>query len=202
MAPGFDGLPAAEREVPVAEPVAEFLRSLSPRAISRIRLGLRVFEWLPFPWRFSRLHPTAREDFLGRMESSRLAIHHELLLMAKVLTTLGYAVAPRVEARVGVSRGCALRGGGPPEPAGSLGETERRNSATGPETSTSRSAAGRPSMPGAIAAQIALSVRCSAAESPGARFQPGSSGRPTRPARDHSHSAAIARKPSTRKLSR
>ena len=56
------------------------------------------------------------------------------------------------------------------------GETEARNSATGPETSTSRSAAGRPSMPGAIAAQIALRVRCSAAESPGERLQPGVGG--------------------------
>ena len=33
--------------------------SSSPRSrrgvLSRIRLGLRAFEWLPFPWRFSRL---------------------------------------------------------------------------------------------------------------------------------------------------
>jgi choline dehydrogenase-like flavoprotein len=123
MAPGLDGLPAAEREIAVAGPVAEFLRSLSPRAISRIRLGLRAFEWLPFPWRFSRLRPAAREDFLRRMEGSQLAIHHELLLMAKVLSTLGYAVAPSVEARVGASRGCRLADGGTPEPPGPLGET-------------------------------------------------------------------------------
>ena len=56
--------------------------------------------------------------------------------------------------------------------------------------------------PGAIAAQIALRVRCSAAESPGGRCQPGSSGRPIRPISDQSQSADSARKPSTRKLSR
>ena len=31
MAPALDGLPAAEREVDVSGPVAEFLTSLSPR---------------------------------------------------------------------------------------------------------------------------------------------------------------------------
>ena len=55
MAPGIDGLPAAERDVDVSGPVAEFLSSVSPRMLARIRLGLRAFEWLPFPWRFSRL---------------------------------------------------------------------------------------------------------------------------------------------------
>ena len=69
MAPGLDGLPAAEREIDVSGPVAEFLRSVSPRALARIRLGLRAFEWLPFPWRFSRLDPAAREDFLRGMET-------------------------------------------------------------------------------------------------------------------------------------
>src|SRR5690242_19922033 len=100
MAPGLDGLPAAEREVEVSAPVAEFLGSVSPRALGRIRLGLRVFEWLPFPWRFSRLDAGARDDFLRRMETSRFGFHHELLLMAKVLATLGYAVVPAVEERI------------------------------------------------------------------------------------------------------
>ena len=123
MAPGVERLPAAERDVAVAEPVAEFLRSASPRALARIRIGLRAFEWLPFPWRFSGLTPAAREDFLRRMERSRLAIHHELLLMAKVLTTVGYAASPVVEARIGTSRSCRLAGGGSlPEPD-PLGET-------------------------------------------------------------------------------
>ena len=95
MAPGLDGLPAAEREIDVSGPVAEFLRSVSPRALTRIKLGLRAFEWLPFPWRFSRLDPAAREDFLRGMEASRFGLHHELLLMAKVFATLGSAIAPR-----------------------------------------------------------------------------------------------------------
>jgi choline dehydrogenase-like flavoprotein len=126
MAPGIDGLPAAERDVDVSGPVAGFLRSLSPLVLLRIRLGLRAFEWLPFPWRFSHLDPEAADDFLRRLERSRFALHHDLLLMAKLFSTLGYAVAPEVEARIGTKIGCALADGSLPEPAGSLGETEAR----------------------------------------------------------------------------
>ncbi len=123
MAPGLDGLPAAEREVEVAAPVAEFLRSASPRALARIKLGLRAFEWLPFPWRFSRLDPAARDRFLRGMEGSRLALHHELLLMAKILAALGYAVVPTVEERIGTLISCRLADDSLPEPRGPLGET-------------------------------------------------------------------------------
>jgi len=123
MTPGIDGLPAGEREVEVSAPVAEFLESLSPRVLTRIKLGLRAFEWLPFPWRFSRLDPQAREGFLHGMEGSRFSLYHELLLMGKVFATLGYAVAPEVEARVGVERSCRLADGSTPEVSGSLGET-------------------------------------------------------------------------------
>jgi choline dehydrogenase-like flavoprotein len=123
MAPGIDGLPAAEREVEVSEPVARFLASTSPRVLARLRLGLRAFEWLPFPWRFSRLDPAARENFLHRLERSRLPLHHDLLLMAKLFSTLGYAVAPAVQERIGFEISCGLADGSLPEPAGSLGET-------------------------------------------------------------------------------
>jgi choline dehydrogenase-like flavoprotein len=126
MAPGVDGLPAAEREVDVSGPVAAFLRSVSPPVLLRLRLGLRAFEWLPFPWRFSRLGPEAAADFLRRLDRSRLPLHHDLLLMAKILTTLGYSVAPAVEARIGARVGCALADGSLPEPAGPLGDLEPR----------------------------------------------------------------------------
>ena len=98
MAPGIDGLPAAERDVDVSGPVAEFLRSLSPGVLLRLRLGLRAFEWLPFPWRFSKLDPDAADEFLAKLEGSSFSLHHDLLLMAKLFSTLGYAVAPGVEA--------------------------------------------------------------------------------------------------------
>jgi choline dehydrogenase-like flavoprotein len=124
MAPGIDGLPAAERDLDVAGPVARFLRSLSPRVLLRLRLGLRAFEWLPLPWRFSRLDPEGAADFLRRLERSSFPLHHDLLLMAKVLATLGYAVSPEVEARVGVRAACELGDGSLPEPAGTLGDTE------------------------------------------------------------------------------
>jgi len=124
MAPGIDGLPVAERDVDVSGPVAEFLGSVSPRVLTRLRLGLRAFEWLPFPWRFSRLDPAAQEDFLHRLEGSRLSLHHDLLLMAKLFSTLGYAVTPQVQERIGFEIRCATADGILPEPTGSLGDLE------------------------------------------------------------------------------
>jgi choline dehydrogenase-like flavoprotein len=123
MAPGIDGLPAAERDIDVSGPVARFLASISPRVLLRLRLGLRAFEWLPFPWRFSRLDPAAQEDFLHRLEGSRFPLHHDLLLMAKLFSTLGYAVAPPVQERIGFEISCRLADGSRPEPPGTLGDT-------------------------------------------------------------------------------
>ncbi|MDX6608131.1 MAG: hypothetical protein QOF85_56 [Solirubrobacterales bacterium] len=57
------------------------------------------------------------------MEESRFGLHHELLLMAKVLSTLGYAVVPEVEERIGFTASCRTADGSKPEPAGSLGKT-------------------------------------------------------------------------------
>jgi choline dehydrogenase-like flavoprotein len=123
MAPAVDGLPAAETDVDVSGPVSAFLPALSPRLLARIRLALRAFEWLPFPWRFSRLDLSAREDFLGRMERSRFFLHRELVLLAKTLTTLGYAADPRVEARLGIETSCRLADGAPPPPRSALSDT-------------------------------------------------------------------------------
>lgn len=124
MAPGVDGLPRAERDVDVSGPVADFLGSVSPQVLARLKLGLRAFEWLPFPWRFSRLDPEAQEDFLLKLEGSRFSLHHDLLLMAKVFSTLGYAVTPTVQERIGFEVGCGLADGTLPEPAASLGDLE------------------------------------------------------------------------------
>jgi choline dehydrogenase-like flavoprotein len=126
MAPGIDGLPAAERDVDVSGPIAGFLRSVPPPMLAQLRLGLRAFEWLPFPRRFSRLDQARRERFLERLEGSRRSLKHDLLLMAKLFSTLGYAVTPEVQAQVGYEIGCELADGSLPEPAGSLGDTEPR----------------------------------------------------------------------------
>lgn len=124
MAPGVDGLPRAERDVDVSGPVARFLGSVSPSVLLRLRLGLRAFEWLPFPRRFSRLDQAGAEAFLQRLERSRFSLSHDLLLMAKLFSTLGYAVKPEVQERIGFAVSCGLADGGEPEPAGSLGDTE------------------------------------------------------------------------------
>ncbi|HVW46633.1 MAG TPA: GMC family oxidoreductase N-terminal domain-containing protein [Solirubrobacterales bacterium] len=126
MAPGVDGLPAAERDVDVSGPVAEFLRAAPPDFLMRLRLGLRAFEWMPFPHRFSRLDQAGRERFLRRLDDSRSPLRHDLLLMAKLFSTLGYVVTPAVQAKVGYELGCGLAEGGAPEPAGTLGDTEPR----------------------------------------------------------------------------
>jgi choline dehydrogenase-like flavoprotein len=123
MAPALDGLPGAESEVDVSGPVADFLPALSPRLVGRIRLALRAFEWLPFPWRFSRLDLESREEFLQRMERSRSLLHRELVLLAKTFTTLGYASDRRVESRLGLETSCRLADGIPPPPRAPLGET-------------------------------------------------------------------------------
>ncbi|MFL5873039.1 MAG: GMC family oxidoreductase N-terminal domain-containing protein [Solirubrobacterales bacterium] len=149
MAPGIDGLPAAERDVDVSGQVAEFLRSLSPGVLLRLRMGLRAFEWLPFPWRFSRLDPEAADEFLAKLERSSFSLHHDLLLMAKLFSTLGYAVAPEVEAKIGVRTACALADGSLPEPAGSLGETVARGEGEDCEVAIVGSGAG-----GAVAAAM------------------------------------------------
>ncbi|HEY3492773.1 MAG TPA: GMC family oxidoreductase N-terminal domain-containing protein, partial [Solirubrobacterales bacterium] len=115
----------------------------------RLRLGLRAFEWLPFPWRFSRLDPEAAQDFLRKLDSSRFPLHHDLLLMAKLFSTLGYAVAPEVEARIGVRTDCALADGSLPEPAGSLGDTEAHGEGEECEVAIVGSGAG-----GAVAAAM------------------------------------------------
>ncbi len=126
MAPGIDGLPAAELEVDASGPVADFLGAVPPHLLLQLRLGLRAFEWLPFPRRFSRLDQPDRERFLAKLEGSRSALKLDLLLMAKLFSTLGYAVTPEVRARVGYDLRCDLDDGTVPEPAGSLGDTAPR----------------------------------------------------------------------------
>jgi choline dehydrogenase-like flavoprotein len=126
MAPGIDGLPAAELEVDASGPVVDFLAAVPPHLLLQLRLGLRAFEWLPFPRRFSKLDQPARERFLAKLEGSRSALKLDLLLMAKLFSTLGYAVTPEVQARVGYDLRCELGDGTVPEPAGSLGDTAPR----------------------------------------------------------------------------
>ena len=96
MAPGIDGLPAAERDVDVSGPVAEFLA-----------LGLAAASWpgsgsacapssgCPSPGASAASTPRPARTSCASMEGSRFGLHHDLLLMAKLFSTLGYAVDPR-----------------------------------------------------------------------------------------------------------
>jgi choline dehydrogenase-like flavoprotein len=111
--PGRAGLPAAEREIPVAEPLTAFLAKLPARTVGILRLGLIAIEWLPFPWRFSRMSLEAREDYLAKMESSRFSLYRDLLLLAKLVSMMGWARDQRVLDHTGYVPACAVREGSP-----------------------------------------------------------------------------------------
>jgi choline dehydrogenase-like flavoprotein len=110
--------------VPVAEPVARFLSRLPARTVRVVRLGLTAIEWLPFPWRFSRLGLDARSEYLSRMETARFSVYRDLLLMAKILAMLGWARDERVRTVVGSEASCAVREGDPLPGPPVLGELE------------------------------------------------------------------------------
>ena len=85
--------------------------------MTKIRLGLRVFDWLLFPWRFSRSSLEARQEFLSRVETEGAATSRDLVLVLKVLLRLGYGSDPRVQAAVGYEASCAVDGRAPAGPA-------------------------------------------------------------------------------------
>ena len=109
--------------MPVAEPLARFLSKLPARTVQVVRLALRAFEWLPFPWRFSRMSVQARADYMAKMEGSRFSIYRDLLLFAKLLAMVGWARDDRVRRAVGFESRCAVADGGPPASTG-LGDLE------------------------------------------------------------------------------
>ena len=124
MAPGFGALPPAASAgglphsrrrdaVEVAEPINRYLASMPRRSVRQVKLALRVLEWLPFPWRFSRASLEARQDFLRHLEDSSLPRAADLLLFLKVLAGLGYGNDARVQAAVGYRMRCEVAGDGP-----------------------------------------------------------------------------------------
>ncbi len=132
MAPGVGPLPAATgpdlapQTIDAVGRIEPLLAAMPARAVAQIRLGLRLFEWMPFPWRFSRASLESRQDFLARIEESGSAPARDLLLFLKVLCGFGYASEPRVQAAVGYRAECALASGElpAPGPGSPLGELE------------------------------------------------------------------------------
>jgi choline dehydrogenase-like flavoprotein len=134
MAPGFGALPPAASPgglphsrrrdaVEVAEPISRYLGSMPSRSVRQAKLALRVLEWLPFPWRFSRASLEARQGFVRHLEGSSLPRAGDLLLFLKVLVGLGYGNDARVQAAVGYEMRCEVADGDPdPAPQPGLGE--------------------------------------------------------------------------------
>ena len=124
MAPGVDGLPAAagparpgdtadDGAIDTVSPIDAYLASLPHRAVRQVRLALWALEVLPFPWRFSRASLDARQEFLAKLEGSRLPLAADLLLFLKVLAGLGYGNDARVRAAVGYEMRCEVDDGMP-----------------------------------------------------------------------------------------
>jgi choline dehydrogenase-like flavoprotein len=124
MAPGSHGLPAAEAEIPVGDNLARFVRYLPDSSTRLIALGIRIFDWLSFPRRFSRADLKTRERLLQRMESSRFALRRELLMAMKALAMTNYCRDERVRIVVGEQSRCEVAdaddAGGEPAPLADL----------------------------------------------------------------------------------
>jgi len=125
MAPGVEGLPPAagpqrpgdpepDGAVDTVEPIERFLTGLPARSVRQVKLALWALEVLPFPWRFSRASLDARQEFLERLEGSRLPFAADLLLFLKVLAGLGYGNDARVRDGVGYEMSCEVADGMPP----------------------------------------------------------------------------------------
>jgi choline dehydrogenase-like flavoprotein len=117
MAPGVGSLPAVGRDIEITEPIVRYVAGLPARPRRQVRLALRVFERLPFPWSFSRASLETRQEFLRDMERSPSPLFQDLLLFMKVVTGLGYGRDERVRDAVGYTMTCAVREGTSPPPA-------------------------------------------------------------------------------------
>jgi len=110
----------------VAEPLARFFSRMPARTVQVVRLALRVIEFLPFPWRFSRMSIEARSDYMAKMESARFSLYRDLLLLAKLLAMVGWAPDERVRRAVGFESRCAVAEGTPQPSSTGVGDLEPR----------------------------------------------------------------------------
>ena len=96
------------------------------RTVQVVRLALRVIEFLPFPWRFSRTSVEARSQYMAKMEGSRFSLYRDLLLLAKLLAMVGWARDERVRRAVGFESRCAVAEGAPQPSSTGVGDLEPR----------------------------------------------------------------------------
>lgn len=153
-APGLGPLPPAGADggVDVVAAVEPLLATMNRRSAGRVRLALRLFEWMPFPWRFSRASVAAREDFIRSIEESGSQLARDIALFLKVLTGLAYGNDRDVQAAVGFEARCEVAGPVPPAiapDARPLGELEPSGSEESCDFAIVGSGAG-----GAVAATV------------------------------------------------
>ena len=90
-----------------------------------VRLALIAFEWLPFPWRFSRMSVESRSEYMEKMERSRFWLYRDGPALAKLLTMMAWARTSGREA-IGFESRCAVREGTPEPASTDLGDLEPR----------------------------------------------------------------------------
>jgi choline dehydrogenase-like flavoprotein len=116
MAPGAGRLPPAAGPsggadaIDVVPALEQYLATLPTRSFTALRFALRAFDWLSFPWRFSRADLAARQDFLRELDASQSRLKQDALLFLKVLTGLAYGNDPAVRAAVGYEATCRVDG--------------------------------------------------------------------------------------------
>jgi choline dehydrogenase-like flavoprotein len=129
MAPGLGPLPPASGPDPASgtvDPVVAveaLLAAVPRRRALEVRLALRAFEWLSFPWRFSRASLAARQGLVRGVEGSGGRLSRDLVLLLKVLCGLAYGSDDRVQRAVGYRSSCAAADP-PSDPPASLGDLE------------------------------------------------------------------------------
>src|SRR3954467_13975931 len=96
------------------------------RTVQVVRVALRMIEFLPFPWRFSRMSVDARAQYMVKMEGSRFSIYRDLLLLGKLLSTIAWARDERVRSAVGSEARCAVAEGTPQPSSTGVGDLEPR----------------------------------------------------------------------------
>jgi choline dehydrogenase-like flavoprotein len=117
LLPTGGALPLGAADVDTASAVEGHVARLPRRFRVALRLGLRMWEYLPLlsrhRRRFSRLGRREREEYLVQSQESRFPPRHLLCFWLKTLCLSAFLSDLRVEQAIGLSRSCLDRS--PPE---------------------------------------------------------------------------------------
>jgi len=107
MIPSGGPFEPGARELPIGRDVEAFVGGLAPAAVGALRIGLRLFDFVPFvlpPFhlrRFSRLPLEARVEVLEAWERSRFMPRRQAIHTLKMLAMIHFYGRPEIESRLG-----------------------------------------------------------------------------------------------------